>query len=556
MDKRLIALSLLLLFIFVPTQNSTQDVAHGRLVVVIILDGFNPYYAQNTTLDALAKLSVPMEAIYPSITIANHLAFASGLYPNETNIPNTYFYDPNKLRSDRTNPQDAEISRDEIINSENFSTIYTVGYEKGYLTALVTAKYKLISLLGPNGQATIVDQYKGYVDYDNVTNLELVNSRLMNETYKIINSRIDEILKGERAYLLVNLPGTDYIGHNYGPFSPEYATIAAQEIELVYQFISRLKTTSIRSRSLVIVTGDHSMCPVDTNAAVEDTVTHALTFPELAANGIPNVGIGTSGNGVLLYLLNNDTATIENAVNILRSTGKVDGIRTRVPVDGANGTLADIGLNTPYAGDLFVSLKPPYYFSDGELLGAHGGYCAKTTHARVFSGRDVIKSVDKLTSIDVAAMSYAFLGLEPQRGDASRVLDTAKTLTSVSAELPPFVEAGSTFYISISYSMPSDVSGKLYVTVYDDNGNKVLERSVSVSGSGVTRISLSLNTGVYQIVVSLQIDGEEVAGYVYVVNAQQPAATSVKQPIGKIALTLAIFIALIVLSIYLAKRIK
>ncbi|GEM_PF-6252161 len=556
MDKKFLALLILVSFVFIPYQTAPSE-PHGRLVVVIVLDGFNPAYLPNaTSLDSLARLSVPLYVTYPAVTIVNHLTFVTGMYPNETNIPNTYVYDPNKLRSDWTSPSDAELSRSDILASENLTTLYTVAGEKGYLTALVTAKSKLLALLGTNGKATVLDKYPGYVDYDNLTNQMYINERAMNETKRIVESRIDKIVDGERGYILVNLPGTDYIGHNYGPFSPEYAQVALQEISLVYEFITRLKSTPIRSRSLVIVCGDHSMAPVSENVATEDTVTHALIIPELAVAGVTHVGIGTSGNGVLLYLLNNDTNTIEKAVQTLRNTGKVDGVRTSVYVDGANGTLKDIGLDTPYAGDIFVSLKPPYYFADGTLHGAHGGYYTEVTHARVFSGRDVIKNVDHITSIDVAAMSFGFLGLEPiGHGNASRVLDE-KVLSSVSAEMPPFVESGSTFYISIFYSLPSGTSGEVKVTVYDSNGNEVTSKSVNVSGSGSVRVGLTLNEGSYKVIVSLLVNGEEVAGHVYYINVQKPASANVVQPVAKMAVTLVLFIAIIAASIYIAKRIK
>ncbi len=488
----------------------------GKLALIIFIDGldYSVFEDANTpNLDQLASNGYLFhsESILPSSTTAGVTAIATGAYPNASGVVHTYAYDAEEYHSSLPDEEPVRYYFDDMLNA---TTIFESLFDKGVHTYLFSAKSKLEVMLGKSGSIEnyIYFNWRDYFANDphettvSLSEREVMIEAMTNKTLDELGRAIQFIERGEDVFMFLAYPEPDWSGHAFGPQSTTFKGIVEFIDEQVGRIVSFIKQESLWDNSLIITVADHGYAEADPAMNILDPndLNH---IPGLTVQHIISP---TAGNSLYLYL--KDLNEIQDAVNQLWEYPWVAGLWTRETVSGANGTLKDIGLNTKYAGDIFIDIKPPYYASAYVNYGAHGGFAARNIPIIVSGG--AIKTdvkIDYYTQLHIAPTLAKFFNAPlPDKCFYKTVKIEFKPYAKVEAKVSPRItELGEEVEIQANYSIIGSVTGaKVIIDLVSQNGTLLTHEELPVNETeGSTTLSITASElGIMSI-------------YVYIVDA-------------------------------------
>lgn len=516
---RMAILALVILMILVPVSATSissspkssnilvkgdNNTTYGRLAVLIVLDAVNytvfgellnaGYLPNFQRLISSGKLVVG-KTIIPSATTAAWTALFTGAPPEINGVVNTYAINATYYHELPPDMEPETVGYSQMIQAESLVEVLN---EKNIKIGFVYTESKVAVALGKEGRASISMYYPEPFDpYDPSLPIAFRESYLddlTNVSISIIKTFSSAVKEGEKALVVIDYPEPDASGHTHGPMSSYYKDVLEIIDSEIGRIIDYLNESGLWEKTLMIVTTDHSM--IQTNSEY-----NVLTTDEKHIVGLPIehrvVPIGTLA---CIYLKHEED--LEVAVDYLSKIDWIEGIWARKAVPNINGTLADIGLNITYAGDIVVSLKTPYYAYTFESKGAHGGVNTLTVPI-IFSGGTFNKSVvipDNISITDIAPTLAGFLAVRKPSNAVGRDLGVYTNFADVLVSANPAIAKPSqNITINITYAMRFAETATLSMKVTNAKTNETI----------ITRdIQLSLKSGVELVNISVSYEGE------------------------------------------------
>jgi arylsulfatase A-like enzyme len=276
------------------------------------------------------------------------------------------------------------------------------------------------------------------------------NSSYGNEyVFETVERALDEERLGQRDVpdvLVVNLSTNDYIGHRYGPNSPEVMDISIRTDRLLSNLFNSLQRRIGMDNVAVVVTADHGVLPIVEEAretyrvdAMRVTTNVGRTVEQALDR---TLGDGDWVLGNVLYeqnfYLNRATVAakglkiedVERAAAAVAS--EVPGVyhaftRTQVMNNGlprwAWTELLNNGYHPKLSGDLLVIEAPGNYVYP--LGTGHGSPWAYDSHVPILVRARGIKPgsyTQRVTTADIAPTLSHLLGIEYPTGNVGKVL--------------------------------------------------------------------------------------------------------------------------------------
>jgi len=365
-------------------------------VIVVVIDSMNSDYIFNNhhnrdffltpNIGELVKKGVAFAnatAALPAMTQTSHLTIVSGAYTETFGIPgNVVIENPLGGYSGITVIQPWEhpemIKGDTIFKAmerENPEYTSAVVAGKNYVGVPIWADYQV-------APSILSDSVK-----DELPNIYTFPGKMYSDsTDSVVMDFVLEVLgKKDPDVMLVNLPWVDEVQHSYGFGSGESLAAVHWADHQVGRLIQYLEESGKLDRTLIVLTADHGQSnvfkPFDFHAFLAERGIDSMVIPEL-----------TSGHVFL-----RDQGDMDRAVAALWETGVVDGVWGG---DDRN----KIHIVTPYTGDIYFSVRPPYYnaipkamapffvFGPDGQKGTHAGL-SETSVPLVFFGPKVDRGV-------------------------------------------------------------------------------------------------------------------------------------------------------------------
>ncbi|RLE59182.1 MAG: hypothetical protein DRJ32_05115 [Thermoprotei archaeon] len=509
----LLVLSYVLYYVPLTFTEPQHSICLGRLALIIVVDG-----AEISIVNGLEEFNLLKNygiyfsnayTVLPSATTPAHTALAYGTYPNVSGVVYTYAVDREEYHVTKEDIPKTVSWYDQIMSE----SIVEVARENGVLTALIVGKEKLKVMMGLNQVADvlkILPSELAYGVYDPNLPIEAryrQDEWIINETISVIRSWSELIHSGEYALVIVNLPALDWTGHACGPESEEYYLVARHAFQQVLSLVDIIKAEGLWNNTLMFVLADHGM---------SDTKPSKMLLPSKdkhhwgVLTGIRHYLIDTGGTAAFIYL--KDKRDLEKAVKLILKSNLADAIYSISPINSVNGTLEDVGLNSPFAGDIFVSLKNGYQFSYPNE-GAHGGVSTQKIFMFMLGGvisSKLTYSNEIVSIVDVAPTICEFLGLpipESFKGKTLNYFFAPKVSLKVSIS-PSVIEltdsyAESTILVNGSVEVPS----KLYIYVDEEE-----IKSSDISGEFSETVSIKVEEGEHTVLVKILSDGKVIGG--------------------------------------------
>lgn len=252
--------------------------------------------------------------------------------------------------------------------------------------------------------------------------------------------------------LVVNLATNDYVGHAWGPNSPEVLDISVRTDRLLSAFFNFLdrNVNGGLSRTTIVVTGDHGVVPIPEEAKNTYRVATSIRGSNTAVTNAVEVALKAKygeGKYVLsnsaphLYLdrtlLSTKGATLSEAQRIAADTARgVDGILDAFAAeDIALGRLPNWpwmrqvanGLHQKLGGDVMVFSQPGALFSGGTGT-SHGTPWVYDTHVPIMIVGPGVKAgtyTERVSVCDIAPTLSFLLRIEQPNGSVGRILSRA-----------------------------------------------------------------------------------------------------------------------------------
>lgn len=271
--------------------------------------------------------------------------------------------------------------------------------------------------------------------------------------FQTVETAIDaeRLGQGESTDLLaVNLATNDYVGHAFGPDSPEVEDISIRTDRLLSHLFNKLdhKIPGGLKNVLIAITADHGVVPIPEEA--EAFRLPAKRYSDNSLTDSLNAGLTKlhgEGKWVLastepnLYL--NDALIAEKNLNLAEVrreaaeiVGRVPGIAQAFTAEEVMGghlpawpwvSSVSLGFNLKIGGDLMVFSAPGAYFGGGVGTG-HGTPWAYDSHVPLLiagPGIHAGKFYRHVTLMDLAPTICQLLGIEYTTGNMGTPLREA-----------------------------------------------------------------------------------------------------------------------------------
>ena len=314
----------------------------ARTTVVVMVDGFDPEYAQNCptpNLDSIAGegFLVSGKAMMPTVTNVNNTSLVTASYPDAHGIVSNFW-------RDRTGGEDVYMESGEYVVAE---TMFQRATRLGARSLLVSSKDKLRKLLGDGPTLCFSsEQPLGWV-VDQVGTPPSIYSLEVNGW--IVDAA--RAVLARESYDLVYLTTTDFAMHTYGPEHPE----ASRHLSLLDEAIGKLMESLPDVEFLL--TADHGMSAKSRMVHLPDV----LREHGIAAQAVPiikdlyTVHHSNLGGCIYVYV---DAADTNAALEVLRNTDGVDAAYPR------SEAAARFRLMEDRIGDIMVLGGPEVVFGD------------------------------------------------------------------------------------------------------------------------------------------------------------------------------------------------
>jgi hypothetical protein len=244
--------------------------------------------------------------------------------------------------------------------------------------------------------------------------------------------------------LVLSFSSNDYVGHQYGPDSPQVREICIQTdkmLEKLFQFIdSKIGISNVT----IVLTADHGVAPTPevnvkrkmpggrmTFSTISNSVQQALTskFGEGKwVEGAPEEAIYLNWDLIKSLKLTREEV-VREAANVVRGMPNIFRVYTREQLIGGGSMEDQVGRRVMHGyfprrgADLYVLLDPYYIF--GTTTTTHGAAFGYDTHVPLIFMGPGIRAGNYYAGVainDVAPTLSAILGVETPSGSEGRIL--------------------------------------------------------------------------------------------------------------------------------------
>jgi len=331
------------------------------------------------------------EAVMPTLTQVNHVTMVCGCYAEKIGIAGNYVLDREKGSNLFWENYLYPWKRPELITAD---TIFKVleREDSNYTSAVVAGKNYVGCPIWADiqvGPACTSESAKelGIKKFPEVQLWDSPDEWVMDNAILVLE-------KVDPNIMLVNLAFLDPVQHAFSHSSAEsWAAVSWADYQ-VGRLIKYLKDSAKLTGTLIILTADHGQ----SNEWEEIDVGKLLKN-----NGIKSRLLS---EGPFAHIFLDSQDDLEKAVSVLEDLDALDGIWYRESLD-------DIHIETPYTGDIVVSLRPPYetfYPMKSAHIGTHGGlqqrfvpliffgpYIKKGLILRNASLTDIVPTISEIT---------------------------------------------------------------------------------------------------------------------------------------------------------------
>ena len=456
---------------FARASTSSQDrsangqIRRGEHVVMVVWDGMRPDFVseQNTpTLWKLAQSGVTFRnhhSVYPSATIVNGTAIATGVYPNHSGLLANHDYRPEIDAQKSVDVENvAVVGKADQLSGGKYVGVPTIAeliHNGGGKTAIATAK--TVGLL--------LDRHADARTGQNIFGGESVPPESITEIVKMLGAfppaaqpaardawtakALTDVLwkKGIPQFSLLWLSEPDDTEHKTAPGAP--AAIAAirssdDNLARVLAALDRSNGGGTRSTTYIFVVSDHGFSTISRAIDVRkilrdggfDAVTEFTSEPKTG-----QVMIVSNGGTVLFYVIGHDAAVARRLVEFLQRTDFAGVIFTREGMEGTF-TLDKARIDNEHAPDVEMAFRWDENKNQFGVAGMMDGdwqrAAGKGTHATlskfemhnmlIAAGPDFRRGeADELPSgnIDLAPTVLDLLGIKSSSPVDGRVLSEA-----------------------------------------------------------------------------------------------------------------------------------
>jgi len=364
----------------------------GRIerVIIISVDSMNSDYLFNPQLNPNFTYTPNMgqlvrngasfpnaRGVLPSLTQVNHLSMISGYLPNKFGFPGNHIFFKENGTYLRPWRHPELIKSDTLFKAmekedPNYTTAVVAG--KDFVGCTIWADIQVgPSCVNEGARRLGISEFPEFGIHD------APDSWVADNALKILK-------EVDPDAMLIHFGFLDQIQHYHGFSSTEALSQLSWADQQIGRLLEYLVESSKLNTTLIVLIADHGQ----TNRWKDAPLRRVLEERGIKAT------FYTDGSMAHIYL--RDRGQLEEAVEALEESGMFDGI-------WVGDELKEIGLNTPYSGDIFVSLRPPYrapvyvgplVFSYGKP-GTHGGL-AETFIPLVFFGPHVKEGVFHLNA--------------------------------------------------------------------------------------------------------------------------------------------------------------
>jgi len=311
---------------------------------VLCLDGFGPDYLAQSEMPALRRIAaqgfaVTGSSLLPSVTNVNTVAIVTGTFPREHGVTGNAYYDPGEGTSGLM----------EAARFVQAQTIFEQAHAARWRAALVTAKAKLLGLLGRGAEIAVSAEHPPADLCRSVGTPAPIYSLEVN--YWVLAAA--RMLIREQGSELVYAFTTDYAMHTYAPENEH----SQEHLRQLDAFLGKILEEN--PNLALFVTADHGMNAKGAAVDLEKW---------LASQGIPATVVSTIRDRYTIhhrnlsgsaYVYCSCQADMARAAELLRSHPAVEEVWSRTEAATA------FTLSPERIGDLMVLARKGALF--GEL---------------------------------------------------------------------------------------------------------------------------------------------------------------------------------------------
>lgn len=283
-------------------------------LLIVVIDGCSLNYISKETTPNFYRIAKNgfckcVKSAIPSVTNVNHASILSGKFPCDHGVVGNYYY--NK-----------ETGEQGFIESSGFiktDTVLDIFHKRGYSTALLTVKGKVLDTFGSNVDFGISVQnpneiFVRYLDMDMppaVGSLE-ANEWILKACYKLLKKNNPDVV-----YCTTN----DYMMHNFAPETEE----AISQMGKIDKWIGKIY--DLDPTREIYITADHGMnkkSKVVNLQAVMDRMNYdVVCHPPIKDRYLEN-HIYQEGGALYLYLKESAKDKEEEILEFLRELPSVE----------------------------------------------------------------------------------------------------------------------------------------------------------------------------------------------------------------------------------------
>ena len=254
-------------------------------------------------------------------------------------------------------------------------------------------------------------------------------------------------MRGVTDLLAISYSAHDYVGHAYGPYSPEEHEVSLRADRMIERLFQAIDKQVGLDNTLVVLTGDHGVAPTP-----ESNIARKMPGGRIAANVISTAvqsalaakygeGAWISGGWDLELYLNLDLAAQKRidpadarreAAAALRGVAHIFRVYTRDQLLQGEVAADDVGrrvmngFNQRRGADIFYIPDPYWIVGSGTSGTTHGGPFSYDNHVPViFMGRGIRAGYyDRAIVVnDIAPTLARILEVETPAGSIGRILN-------------------------------------------------------------------------------------------------------------------------------------
>jgi arylsulfatase A-like enzyme len=477
-------------------------------VVVVVWDGMRPDFVteqKTPTLWELAREGVTFRnhhSVYPSATMVNGTAMATGVYPGRSGIIANHVYRPD---IDPNHTVDVEVSSvvkkgDELSGGKYIAVPTIAELVQGAGARSLIAAAKTVGLLldrrpkesATNSSATLF-QGKALPSaaLDPITEkLGPFPSAHLQQDSWTTKALIDVLWKdGIPAFSILWLGEPDLTEHETAPGAPTALAAIKSSDENLAAVLLALDERKARETTDVFVVSDHGFSTIKRSIDLQKDLNEAGLAAVTEFKGEPKPGdIMMAGNGgsVLFYVTGHDATVTRRLVEFLQQSDFAGVIFTKQPVEGTFA-LEQANIQNDHAPDVVMAFRwdssknqfgvPGVIDADWQRAAGKGSH-ATLSHfdmhnMLIASGPDFKRGETNdfpSGNVDITPTILQILGLKPPQKTDGRILSEAMTVAPSAQKGETKAIEATRHFQSGKWRQSLQIS-RVGSTIYLDEGN-------------------------------------------------------------------------------------